>query len=70
VLGAVKAWRFWSAVIPRCIQAMYSGVDQARGAPHRSEVNKENWFARIRPCLARGDAYAEILVLAEEIAAG
>ena len=69
-LGAVKAWRFWSAGDPSLHQAMYQVVDQA--ALERaigSEVNKKlvAEFDRAWPGVTRT---REILVLAEEIAAG
>ena len=70
VLGAVKARRFWSVSDPSLHQAMYQVVDQA--ALERaigSEVNKKlvAEFDRAWPAVTRT---REILVLAEELAAG
>jgi len=68
-LGAVRAWRFWSASDPSLHQAMYQVADQAaleRGIA--SEVIRKlvGEFDRAFPEVART---REILVLAEEYAA-
>ena len=70
VLGAVKAWRFWSVGDSSLHQAMYQVVDRA--ALERaigSEVNKKlvAEFDRAWPGVTRT---REILMLAEEFAAG
>jgi hypothetical protein len=70
VLGAVKAWRFWSVSDPSLHQAMYQVVDQAKlERAIGSEVNKKlvAEFDRAWPEVTRT---REILVLAEEFAAG
>ena len=69
-LGAVRGWRCWSASDPSLHQAMYQVVDQATlERAIGSEVNKKlvAEFDRAWPGVTRT---REILVLAEEIAAG
>ena len=69
-LGAVRAWRFWSVSDPSLHQAMYQVVDQATlDCAIGGEVIKKlvGEFDRAWPEVTRT---REILVLAEEFAAG